>query len=502
MKTTMQFHNTEYPSGYGLFDSSKYHFGALHIQVASLSSIDAITERTIWNIGFSVDISGSMSDVCKDGRDKMSHIKHTLCGILRVFSNISNVAVNVYIQAFDSEVEEILDFVTVSEDNVEALIQKIQKMFPRGETNLRKPLESIHSIMTKRMKSFPTQKFVHIMLTDGEDTSDNTYYTIVSAVSEEFKNVFIGFGKTHNSLLMEEMSAGANNDYRFVDKLESSGLVYGEIIHDILYSAVESISISMNHGEIYDWRTDTWGQQIEIPSLSYSVEKTFHIRSIFPELATGIIKGIPSQLSSTENQIQELNTFSYLIDIDIESRTIPEIDLTKYIYRQKVQEFLFTSKNMNRTKLLLRSNPSKLNAYVSHYKTEIQRFFDHMKEYVQGKMLTDDPFWKVLLDDIYVAIKVFNRPCSHMYTHSRQNSQGRQQTYVVTNIDDNPPESRRKSYSLSQLKDADDLDEMENSYDFCCGQTTQHELSDSIDTSYQTPEIMKMMRDVSSGDTV
>ena len=541
VNATMQFHNTEYPSGYGifdynlfdysLFDSSTHQFGILNIQAASLPHIDTDAERTIWNIGFSVDISGSMSDTCKDGRDKMHHIRHTLSGILRVFSTISTVSVNVYVQAFDSKVEEIIDFVTVTPANIESLIKKIQNMFPRDETDLKKPLEKMNDIISKRMALFPNQKFAHIMLTDGEDTRGNTNDSIVSEVSQEFKNVFIGFGTTHNSVLMEEMTNGVINDYRFIDKLESSGLVYGEIIHEILYSAIESISITVNNAEIYDWRTDTWEKQIGFHSLPYNVEKTFHIRSASPELVTGKITGIPCHHSSS---LEELTTFSFIVDIDIESTTAPTVDLTKYIYRQKVQELLFMSKNVNSKKRLLSSNPFKPDPYVTNFKRDIRNFFDHMKRYVKTHMLSDDPFWKVLLDDIYVAMKVFNRPCSHMYTHSRQNSQGRQQTYAVTNFEDyfcesHPIKTQSHSSSFSQSKDDFDFDEMEtiindtlpynrNSQRIsmqrspsinvdCCWEEDkcdaiglEHELSDSIETSYQTPEIMKMMRDVSCGD--
>jgi hypothetical protein len=539
INATMQFHNTDYPSEYKVFDSSTHQFGTLNIQMASVPSIDTDKEQTVWNIGFSVDISGSMSDKCKDGRDKMHHIRHTLCGIIRVFSNITNVIVNIYVQAFDSKVEEIIDFVTVAPENIESLISKIESMFPRDETDLKKPLEKMNDIMTKQMVLFPKQKFAHIMLTDGEDTRDNTNGSIVSKVSQAFKNVFIGFGTSHNSVLMEDMSNGTINDYRFIDKLESSGLVYGEIIHDILYSAIESISIVVNNGEIYDWRTNTWEKQIDLPSLPYNVERTFHIRSTSPELVTGKITGIPCHSSSKEKKEKEeeeeeqlLNTFSFLVDIDIES-TIPQlVDLTQYMYRQKVQELLFMSKHVNSAKRLLTIDPLASDPYVTNFKTDIRRFFDHMKSYVKAHMLSDDPFWKVLLDDVYVAMKVFNHPFSHMYTHSRQNSQGRQQTYAVTNIEDSFCESYSIPNILSQSKNSFDSDEMETIINStipynrnstrigmqrstnnicalnCLGNPSEdmleleHELSDSLETSYQTPEIMKMMRDVSCGNTV
>ena len=53
-----------------------------------------------------------------------------------------------------------------------------------------------------------------------------------------------------------------------------------------------------------------------------------------------------------------------------------------------------------------------------------------MLEYIEANKLKDDEFFKMLCDDIYVAIKSFDMEHGLMYTAARQTSQGRQQTYT------------------------------------------------------------------------
>jgi hypothetical protein len=511
LTSLLMVHTVEYPSGNGLFDSSENQFGILKIKTADAAdsnslrtAYDSVLSSSIqtWNIGFSIDISGSMSDICKDGRSKMAHIKHTISNILRLFSETQTMVLNVYVQEFDNEVKGIIPFTKVTPENIEELIQKVQKIYPKGSTNLKLPIECMNRIMEKRMIEFPFQKFAHIMLTDGEDTCNNTNNTIISEVSTLYKNTFIGFGATHNSVLMSDMSNDANNEYWFIDKLESSGFVYGEIIHGILYSAFENVSIVADDGEIYNWRTNTWETTINVGSLPYGVEKTFHVRSTDPELFTGKVFGAVD-LSGIRQTLDEFELLPRLIDFD--TNIYEEVDLTKYLYRQRVQELLYMSKNTD-------------DQESSQLKSQLREFFTHMKEYVKTMLLTEDPFWKVLLDDLFITYKTLGSPCSHMYTNSRQSSQGRQQMYAVTNIDDyildalnidttvpydystlpNPPALRRSSAfggmavsSLPQCHYFQDATLLKD-------EELQHELSDNTETSYATQEIMSVMRSVSN----
>ena len=88
ISSCLTFHNTEFPPS--LLQEmytppspiEREHFGVLEINIPK----EKISNDVIWDIVFSIDNSGSMSDFCSDNKSKMEHIKHTLRNILKLFS--------------------------------------------------------------------------------------------------------------------------------------------------------------------------------------------------------------------------------------------------------------------------------------------------------------------------------------------------------------------------------------------------------------------------------
>ena len=142
-------------------------FGTVNIQMRD--EIPII--KTVTRIFFNIDCSGSMSDNCSDNRTKMSHILHTLENMLRELSSKEEANISVYIQAFDSRIYEyITDETLIKDGNIEELINKTKKIYPRCSTNIGKALESINTKISTYMETNPTHNVVHILLTDGEIT--------------------------------------------------------------------------------------------------------------------------------------------------------------------------------------------------------------------------------------------------------------------------------------------------------------------------------------------
>ena len=55
------------------------------------------------------------------------------------------------------------------------------------------------------------------------------------SVSDDFENIFIGFGLEHDSYLLNQLAETKKGEYRFIDKLENTCLVYGEVVHNMLH---------------------------------------------------------------------------------------------------------------------------------------------------------------------------------------------------------------------------------------------------------------------------
>ena len=87
--------------------------------ILKLTAISAPMSQDANEIVFMVDRSGSMSDVCSDGRDKMQHILHTLKNMLIYFKDNRSARVYVNIFAFDDIIEEIVPRTDINEENID-----------------------------------------------------------------------------------------------------------------------------------------------------------------------------------------------------------------------------------------------------------------------------------------------------------------------------------------------------------------------------------------------
>jgi hypothetical protein len=271
----------------------------------------------------------------------------------------------------------------------------------------------------------------------------------------------MGYGTSHDAMLLTNLaSTGLHNEYRFVDALEKAGLVYGEVIHQLFYKAVEDVNLQAENCEIYDYATNMWTTMLQIGSLVSEQVKTYQIRSYLPsEARIAILGRTIHQTKMSENLSDAIEVQCYASPVQI-----TKCDLSDYIFRQKTQELLFAAKDLLTREQLLehRDNNSFNQNVLTRYnsfrqpnyrhdnvniikeqlakeKVRLQKqmkdFFKIMLDYIEQKDLQSSVFMKTLCDDIYVSIKSFDTSNGMMYATARQTSQGRQQTYTCNTID-------------------------------------------------------------------
>jgi len=515
--------NDKKPYPFELFSDNSYEFGVLKIKMNELP----VTSEPI-SILFMVDYSASMSDVCRDGRTKITHLKHTLCRIIEEI-NDKNVNVNISVVAFDHRIEEIFDFVRVTKDNLRELVEKRENIRTQGSTNIENALKEV-----KKRIDTQKRKCYNVFMTDGEVTEGEKEPLVLSTILENsVQNLFIGFGDSHDSHLLRYLSrTSETNDYRFIDKLENSGLVYGEILHSILYCVIENPKISIDFGEVYDWNNDKWINEMYIPNLVSGTEKVFHIRTRTPHDICGHLwKNILKNHDYSENRfvayIEKLPSLT-----NSESGMEEVVDLTPYMYRQRTQELLYKVVEIKEKEYVNESQSRDLYDYIRNVnfkkkdiqnmenkkdiekqKNEVKKIMrEFTKQLLEYKEQNQDgehgSMLKLLCDDMYVAFKSMDSERGVMYTASRQSSQGRQQVYtasqdvddiidtridMLNNVFNKPMKIRRQktqtdSHSFESISDDDDNDQLFKDY----------VVNDNIDsTPYSTPAMLKIMRDVS-----
>jgi len=496
---------------------------------------------------FSLDNSASMSDDCIDGRTKIKHATHTIVNILRLFAETKNIECMVGMIVFNHDVTQLFEFIEIKPGKLlDETIQKIEEIYPTSCTNIEESLVNAKNILDEYKKNNPTHKIVHIQLTDGDATEGETNPDILNQqVSDEYINIFVGFGSEHNSILLQKLASRKRGEYVFVDKIENAGLVCGEIIHNLLYPAFEEGYIEINNGEIYDWINNLWVNRLEIPSISSDNSKIYHIRSTNPDATNCKLYGITT--TSIDNSIKLLDDLTILPSLISTENGEDEYllnDFTEYMYRQKVQEILYKINNLNyesielmnsyqvdpfntprkkQRKTIINSNEEKKMTMRNIVKTLFQSMNGYKKD-LENMVFPDEKkikFVKVLMDDIYIAYKTIGLKKSHMYSCARQRSQGRQCTYNVTNIEEDLADGSRELSTPSRLKRSYTLFDRSlsnNPYDheFVFGHDNglntkiglldpldinidedQFELSQNTETSYATPTILKLMRSVS-----
>ena len=423
--TIVKIHDTNVALPFQLFDDIEYQFGTIEIQMKPNLPI---INNPIYLI-FNIDVSGSMGDKCIDGRTKMEHIKYTLENMIRLFHKHQETNISIYVQCFDSNVKQIIDTINLHDTEIEEIIRLLKNIYPENLTNIELALQTAQEKIENYHQNNPDSEIIHIFLTDGDITKgsiDNNYLSTL--VSQKCKNIFIGYGINHNSVLLSSLSKNKNDEYRFIDALEKAGLVYGEIIHGILYTALKDVILSTEEEtEMYNFLTNTWEKRLEIGNLSSEQMKTIHIRS-----------------KTQQNIFLSGKTVDENIII-FEATSKCTVDLSIYMFRQKTQELLYEVRKVSEKyksnifdySIPMYNKPSNIqnieDAEINGVKDKLKEFHKLMMEYKNANNI-NNPMMEMLCDDIYIAYKTLGTHIGNMYACARQTSNGREQTYVCSEI--------------------------------------------------------------------
>jgi uncharacterized protein YegL len=518
MQSYIEVHNTSFPEGVEIIkspDHAAYKYGTLNI-LAGKASISA--RPTLFR--FTTDCSGSMSDVCKDGRTKMEHIRHTMVNMLHYFADNEDATIFVQVSAFDDKIHEIIPTTEVTKANIGELVVAVNKMRPMNSTNIELALQDAALSIHDHLDNFPDHSVSHIFMTDGDATTGKfgAEY-LASLVGDNCSNTFIAFGLQHNVDIMQSLGKATQNSSNWlIDKLENAGLVYGEILNNELYKFLDQVEIELINGYVYDYKKGEFVDKLYIGSLITEVKKVYHVLAFDQSIITAKISGV-----------KDGELFCDLADctpdlIDVEGMIVPN-DLTEQYFRLRAQQFMFEAKDIaaefSDTQFLtpmLRANcglqrqnaipnfndeddlnlaprkvptplslknPRELDAVEEEeakptqgpmqiFRKSLSDFLEIMKKYMKDKCKEEDPFMMGLCDDIYLTIRSLGTFRQKMCITARESSQGRQQCYNVSDFDfDSMPMAPRgfMDHTLSRAP---------------------------TNTAYQTPSAIRLMRTCSA----
>jgi hypothetical protein len=430
---------------------------------------------------FTIDTTLSMSESFDGCPSKMVYMQKTMICMLKYLLDVDP---NVYItiHTFNTKVETIINDILLTKSSIDQLINKIEDLVPDNSTNIQIALENANKNIRNNIEKYPAHQHVHIFMTDGNANIGITSPKIlVQQINVSIPNIFIGFGKDHNSEMLRKFSQCRNAEYYFVDNLENASLVYAESIHNILYGALQNVEFHIVNGQLYNYETNKWTSVLYENVLSSECHKFYQLKTKNKESVEIQVFGKNISSTDTEHEFTLIETVYVLPQLlDNETNAAIPTDLTKYAYRNKVQELMFLAKNVS---------PSDGNELFQDYydpndrpniKKELQDLFKEIQLYMKENDLTDDGLLKMLCDDIYVTNKSLDSANSNMYVSARQTSQGRHRSYNIgKTIDYNDIVIRRaRARSRDRNTDLDDYTISNNTTTCFASQTMVNTFND------------------------
>ena len=472
-------------------------FGTVHLEVPEVPM-----SSTPLAILVSLDRSGSMTDVCGDGRTKLEHIQHVLknlCAMVAKYTSSGAVSVRICFLVFSHDVTNILQerytalgsvdagggaagaeagpitlddgFVDIVPEHLPAIYDALDHIDAWGLTNLEKSFKYVHTKMETYRASHPGHRVVHIQMTDGEATAGKkTPAELQAWVDPADQHIFVGVGDDHDSMLLNYLADRSPlGEYRFMDQLEKSGWICGEILYNLLYPFprnADILHLRMTEGmRVYDWRTNAWTTELVLPLLAGKMEKDYHLC-----MEAG---GVDGEATAEAAAVYICNADGTLVNIltalpplvDVVTGERVPTDLTKYLLRQRTQECLYRVKTYetavrDRPRLGRRMGPNRGDDGTTEGATtegattedattegaiavrgpdiatlhaELAQLYRELE--LSKEVATEDAdvdFIQVLMDDVRVTQGTLGTFRGHMYTSSRMTSQGNQHSYTPT----------------------------------------------------------------------
>jgi hypothetical protein len=318
----------------------------------------------------------------------------------------------------------------------------------------------------------------------------------------------------HDSYLLNYLCDFDNrkSNYYFIEAIEKAGLVYGEILHGILYKHLDEFLIKIDNGFIYNYKTNQWVSHLFIGDLVGEANKNYHVISDLPSMCSIIL---------------DFKFQGERLCLAVEQLFDETFDFTKFIFRQRTLQLLFETQELQNKKFIQRSitqsvfltnpnYPQLTREDVFQIKQKLRAFLEELKKYMEENQLNYDKFLKNLCDDIYIAYQTFGTKLGTMFTSARQTSQGTQRCYAVCNIPEEPNNNFNNNYNYG----LNDLDIDPGNYtastprinrnfnttkffnstiDNTILTPLEHCVSDHADTPYSTPSARQVMEEISYG---
>jgi hypothetical protein len=423
----------------------------------------------------SVDASGSMEEIAtkrgQSAQTKMDFVHLTLTNMIEYIASqeTENPHAEFYlaIVSFDSSAKCVLLTCRVTSENKDNIIQMITNIKPCGGTNFQKCFHEIARLMSSENQYIENDSSIpdnfvhrmHIFMTDGANNegekniqrlaafltptfpeTENAASAIPSTTQKTTKQIMIGYGPDHDSTMLQNLCLQFPKSKQwFIDDVEKTGCIFGEILWSALNTAFSDVILSSNV-EIYDFADMSWKNEIAIDDLIHDSSRTFYVRVPYS------IETVSCKLTyfSTESPANTSHTNQTLIIYSNQSEIIDETSAQASlpIMNEKVEHELWRLDTIMTIDQALKFLQNI--RLMSHTTSIVEKnrlidvvtaFQEKFLMYVIDKTLCQDPFMIQLADDLFVCISgLMAANIGERYVAARQASQIQQRAVTVNDI--------------------------------------------------------------------
>jgi len=375
-------------------------------------------------LALNIDRSGSMGLIASDGYSSLEHTIHTTKNIIDYLEELKDenpeIDVGVIVNAFDNKMKPIGYLKIGNKKEKQEYFKNLENLTPRGSTNISGAFQAIKE--DEIYKKTHDDKKTHILMTDGRPNIGKNSANGIMESNPGGRQICIGYGTDHDAKLLQNVAEKSKGDYHFVDSIENAGMVYGEIIHSLLYCAVKDIKVVVTGAEVYDFTKNIWTTSVGFSSFASEHTQSLILRSGWDSVHTVSVNIVYTE-SGNKVKHSKTDVFNSYNCTNGESKIdTRDTHVEKQMFRQRTMDGLFRAKNVE---------------YIDRpfLKKELIILENEIKAFMKTNNLEDDAFMQKLVADVYVAYNGMDSHCGVAFIGSRLTSQGNQRAYEVNNLE-------------------------------------------------------------------
>lgn len=410
----------------------------------------------------SIDCSGSMDESatrCQSHHQqhqrttKMDFVHATLNNMVDTIisqqEEFSHVEFYLALVQFHSSATCVLYPMRVTPDTKDEILRVISCIRPQGGTNFEKCFRVISQLISNEAQHISPSDDIpehcvqrmHVFLTDGENNEGNKSIPHLASILGESSaaqptQIMIGYGTEHDSATLQSLCSHFPNSRQwFIDDIEKTGCIFGEILWSSVNAAFTKVSISTPRAEVYDFETMQWKKEICLGDFAYDSSRTYYIRTSWQH-DQFVCKFTYTSIEAPQDTSCDIVVPMNYMSLPSPTETITETkdaDVEKELWR--LDTILAIDKSIQFFKLMRRMTFQDQAAEKARLVDQITAFQEEFLKYATDNNLIDDPFIIQLADDLFVCISGLAASyIGERYITARQASQIQQRAVTINDI--------------------------------------------------------------------